>query len=65
MSMQSGLYIRHLPDLVRSGAVPMGTLDVAKAQPSVVARLRREVETWSEERKDAVQRFVQSRAGTN
>lgn len=29
MSMQSGLYIRHLPDLVESGAVPMGTLDVA------------------------------------
>ena len=29
MSMQSGLYIRHLPDLVKSGAVPMGTIDVA------------------------------------
>ena len=29
MSMQSGLYIRYLPDLVRSGAVPMGTVDVA------------------------------------
>ncbi len=29
MSMQSGLYIRHLPGLVKSGAVPMGTLDVA------------------------------------
>jgi len=29
MSMQSGLYIRHLPDLVKTGAVPMGTLDVA------------------------------------
>ncbi|WCP12957.1 Beta-xylosidase [Sphingobium sp. AntQ-1] len=29
MSMQSGLYIRYLPDLVKSGAVPMGTIDVA------------------------------------
>lgn len=29
MSMQSGLYVRHLPDLVKSGAVPMGTIDVA------------------------------------
>lgn len=29
MSMQSGLYIRYLPDLVKSGAVPMGTVDVA------------------------------------
>jgi beta-glucosidase len=29
MSMQSGLYVRHLPDLVQSGAVPMATLDVA------------------------------------
>jgi len=29
MSMQSGLYIRYLPDLVQSGAVPMATLDVA------------------------------------
>lgn len=46
-------------------ADPMGTLDVAKEHPSVVARLRREVETWSEERKDAAQRFVRSRAGTD
>lgn len=29
MSMQSGLYVRYLPDLVKSGAVPMGTVDVA------------------------------------
>ncbi|AMK24905.1 MULTISPECIES: glycoside hydrolase family 3 N-terminal domain-containing protein [unclassified Sphingobium] len=29
MSMQSGLYIRHIPDLVKSGAVPMETVDVA------------------------------------
>ncbi|MDX3901262.1 MAG: glycoside hydrolase family 3 N-terminal domain-containing protein [Sphingobium sp.] len=29
MSMQSGLYVRHLPDLVKSGAVPMATIDVA------------------------------------
>ena len=29
MSMQSGLYIRHIPDLVKSGAVPMATVDVA------------------------------------
>lgn len=29
MSMQSGLYIRHIPDLVKSGAVPIGTVDVA------------------------------------
>lgn len=29
MSMQSGLYIRYLPDLVKSGAVPMATIDVA------------------------------------
>ncbi len=29
MSMQSGLYIRYLPELVKSGAVPMGTIDVA------------------------------------
>ena len=29
MSMQSGLYVRYLPELVRSGAVPMGTIDVA------------------------------------
>jgi beta-glucosidase len=29
MSMQSGLYIRYLPELVKSGAVPMGTVDVA------------------------------------
>ena len=29
MSMQSGLYVRYLPELVRSGAVPMGTVDVA------------------------------------
>ncbi|MDO7836912.1 glycoside hydrolase family 3 N-terminal domain-containing protein [Sphingobium sp. HBC34] len=29
MSMQSGLYIRYLPDLVKSGAVPMATVDVA------------------------------------
>ncbi|BBD96708.1 beta-glucosidase [Sphingobium amiense] len=29
MSMQSGLYIRYLPDLVKSGAVPEGTVDVA------------------------------------
>lgn len=29
MSMQSGLYIKYIPDLVKSGAVPMGTLDVA------------------------------------
>jgi beta-glucosidase len=29
MSMQSGLYVRYLPDLVKSGAVPMATLDVA------------------------------------
>lgn len=29
MSMQSGLYIRHLPGLVKSGAVPMATIDVA------------------------------------
>lgn len=29
MSMQSGLYVRYLPDLVKSGAVPMGTIDVA------------------------------------
>lgn len=29
MSMQSGLYIRYLPDLVKSGAVPMETVDVA------------------------------------
>jgi beta-glucosidase len=29
MSMQSGLYIRHLPSLVQQGAVPEGTLDVA------------------------------------
>ena len=27
--MQSGLYIRHIPDLVKSGAVPMETVDVA------------------------------------
>ncbi|WP_454798173.1 beta-glucosidase BglX [Novosphingobium lindaniclasticum] len=29
MSMQSGLYVRYLPELVKSGAVPMGTVDVA------------------------------------
>jgi beta-glucosidase len=29
MSMQSGLYIRHIPDLVKSGAVPMETVDIA------------------------------------
>jgi beta-glucosidase len=29
MSMQSGLYIRYLPELVKSGAVPMATIDVA------------------------------------
>ncbi|MGC4250269.1 MAG: beta-glucosidase BglX [Sphingobium sp.] len=29
MSMQSGLYIKYLPDLVKSGAVPEGTVDVA------------------------------------
>ncbi len=29
MSMQSGLFIRYLPELVKSGAVPMGTVDVA------------------------------------
>lgn len=29
MSMQSGLYIRYLPELVKSGAVPMATVDVA------------------------------------
>ncbi|PZU56334.1 MAG: beta-glucosidase [Sphingobium sp.] len=29
MSMQSGLYVRHLPSLVQQGAVPMETLDVA------------------------------------
>ncbi|WP_334181390.1 glycoside hydrolase family 3 N-terminal domain-containing protein [Novosphingobium sp.] len=29
MSMQSGLYIRYLPELVKSGAVPLGTVDVA------------------------------------
>jgi beta-glucosidase len=29
MIMQSGLYVRYLPDLVKSGAVPMGTVDVA------------------------------------
>ncbi|MDB5713699.1 MAG: beta-glucosidase, partial [Sphingomonadales bacterium] len=29
MSMQSGLYIDHLPELVKSGAVPMGVVDVA------------------------------------
>ena len=29
MSMQSGLYVRHLPDLMKSGAVPMDTVDVA------------------------------------
>ena len=29
MSMQSGFYIEHLPDLVRSGAVPMTRLDEA------------------------------------
>ena len=29
MSMQSGLYIRHLPDLVASGEVPMARLDEA------------------------------------
>ncbi|MGF7155408.1 glycoside hydrolase family 3 N-terminal domain-containing protein [Novosphingobium gossypii] len=29
MSMQSGLYIRYLPDLVKTGAVPMATIDVA------------------------------------
>jgi beta-glucosidase len=29
MSMQSGLYVRHLPALVESGAVPMATIDVA------------------------------------
>src|SRR3546814_1065649 len=29
MSMQSGLYIRHIPDLVKSGAVPRETVDVA------------------------------------
>lgn len=29
MSMQSGLYVKYLPELVQSGAVPMGTLDVA------------------------------------
>jgi beta-glucosidase len=27
MSMQSGYYIKHLPDLVKSGEVPMTTLD--------------------------------------
>ncbi|MFC0204642.1 glycoside hydrolase family 3 N-terminal domain-containing protein [Novosphingobium soli] len=29
MSMQSGLYVRYLPELVKSGAVPMATVDVA------------------------------------
>ncbi|MDI1320264.1 MAG: glycoside hydrolase family 3 N-terminal domain-containing protein, partial [bacterium] len=29
MSMQSGLYTRYLPELVKSGAVAMGTIDVA------------------------------------
>jgi len=29
MSMQSGLFIKYLPDLVKSGAVPEGTIDVA------------------------------------
>ncbi|WP_242128821.1 beta-glucosidase BglX [Sphingobium sp. Sx8-8] len=29
MSMQSGLYVRYIPDLVKSGAVPMATVDVA------------------------------------
>ncbi|MBU3079325.1 glycoside hydrolase family 3 N-terminal domain-containing protein [Sphingomonas quercus] len=29
MSMQSGLYTRYLPALVKAGAVPMGTVDVA------------------------------------
>jgi beta-glucosidase len=29
MSMQSGLYIDHLPELVKSGAVPMQVVDVA------------------------------------
>ncbi|MFK4872910.1 glycoside hydrolase family 3 N-terminal domain-containing protein [Novosphingobium sp. ZW T3_23] len=29
MSMQSGLYVRYLPELVKSGAVPIGTVDVA------------------------------------
>jgi beta-glucosidase len=29
MSMQSGLYLRHLPSLVQQGAVPLDTLDVA------------------------------------
>jgi beta-glucosidase len=29
MSMQSGLYIAHLPELVKSGAVPLGVMDVA------------------------------------
>ncbi|WP_304307729.1 glycoside hydrolase family 3 N-terminal domain-containing protein [Pseudacidovorax intermedius] len=29
VSMQSGLYMRHLPELVRSGDVPMGRLDQA------------------------------------
>jgi beta-glucosidase len=29
MSMQSGLYVRYLPELVKSGAVPMATIDVA------------------------------------
>lgn len=29
MSMQSGLYIQHLPELVQSGAVPMGIVDLA------------------------------------
>ncbi|SCW55333.1 beta-glucosidase [Sphingobium faniae] len=29
MSMQSGLFIQYLPDLVKSGAVPLGTIDVA------------------------------------
>jgi beta-glucosidase len=29
MSMQSGLYLRHLPDLVRAGAVPLARLDQA------------------------------------
>lgn len=29
MSMQSGLYIRYLPELVKAGVVPMATIDVA------------------------------------
>ncbi|WCT74262.1 beta-glucosidase BglX [Sphingomonas naphthae] len=29
MSMQSGIYLRYIPELVESGAIPMSTIDVA------------------------------------